>query len=78
MVLVVNIVQLKLVRLGCSRGAGGGSPSCRSSITLVPTAMLIYIGICTFLHLHPLHQQAQHCCRHGEASLNRRVEKIEK
>nr|BAD28368.1 hypothetical protein [Oryza sativa Japonica Group] len=28
-------MALKLVRLGCSRGAGGGSPSCRSSITLL-------------------------------------------
>uniref|UniRef100_A0A0D9WX40 Uncharacterized protein n=1 Tax=Leersia perrieri TaxID=77586 RepID=A0A0D9WX40_9ORYZ len=45
MMALVNVVQVKLGRLGCGAGGGAAWGAVVPLVTLVPTAMLIYIGI---------------------------------
>ncbi|KAF0900065.1 hypothetical protein E2562_026801 [Oryza meyeriana var. granulata] len=45
MMALVNVVQVKLGRLGCGAGGSAAWGAVVPLVTLVPTAMLIYIGI---------------------------------
>uniref|UniRef100_A0A0E0LIU0 Maternal effect embryo arrest 60 n=1 Tax=Oryza punctata TaxID=4537 RepID=A0A0E0LIU0_ORYPU len=45
MMALVNVVQVKLGRLGCGAGGAAAWGAVVPLVTLVPTAMLIYIGI---------------------------------
>jgi hypothetical protein len=45
MMALVNVVQVKLGRLGCGTGGSAAWGAVIPLVTLVPTAMLIYIGI---------------------------------